>query len=168
MGGMKYSIIQVEKTNGNKVDGTWAHSNRGNEPYKKEPTTLDEAIAIAEWWENYDRNLREYAVVESVKKPSDPELGPPLPYGKVFTNLVRLDKPRKKKIYKPINLRAKLRCVFTDPPKTAGDYNIAILDENNKPNFTNSIRHDGKGWQMMERNYVTESMRAYWVDFGEN
>lgn len=159
---MTYSIIEVEKTNGNRVDGTW-QGNFG--PSGPEPKTIAEATEIAKQWEAYDRNIKEYAVVASVKAQTDKVGHPPLPYGKCFTDLVRLDKPRKKKVYKPISFKGKFRCVFTDPPKTAGDYSIAILDENNKVKyFTNSIRHDGKSWQMEERNYVTESSAAYWVD----
>jgi hypothetical protein len=159
---MNYSIIQVEKTNGNRIDGSWA-GRLG--PNKGEPTTIAEATEVAQQWEVYNRNLVEYAVVASVKAPTDKADHPPLPYGKLFTNLARLDKPRKKKVYKPISFKGKFRCVFTDPPKTAGNYNIAILDENNKVKyFTPSIRHDGKSWQMMESNYVTESSRAYWVE----
>lgn len=153
---MTYSIIEVKSTNGNKISGSY-RSNGNN----KEPTTLAAAIELAKSWEKYHRNLKEFAVVKSVLK-----MKPMAPVGDTnYTDLVRLDESRGVVKHKPISFKGKLRCVFTDPPKVAGEYHIAILDENGEIGyFSRSIRHDGKSWKMESNNYVCESFRAYWLD----
>lgn len=157
---MPYSIIEVKSTNGNKISGSYrAHG------LNKEPKTLAAAIELAKSWEKHNRNLKEFAVVKSVLK-----MKPLAPVGDTnYTDLVRLDEPRGVVKHKPISFKGKLRCVFTDPPKAAGEYHIAILDDENGESskikyFSRSIRHDGKRWQMESDNYVCESLKAYWLD----
>lgn len=153
---MPYSIIEVKSTNGNKISGSYrAYGNH------KEPTTLPAAIEQAEYWEKYNRNLKEFAVVKSVLK-----MKPLAPVGHTcYTDLIRLDEPRGVVKHKPISFKGTLRCVFTDPPKAAGYYNIAHLDDSNGIEyFSHRIYHNGKAWRMESDNYVTESMKAYWLD----